>query len=130
MENIENIMDEMSNYNSDSKTITGFFGFDEDIIDSKLDTIEKFIQDTNQRTDIMLKIDSISESKTEAIVLASMFFEGMGRALESQGDEGFGALGGFVTAMKLAAGTAIAVEEGIVDKEDGEKLLKIYSKVF
>lgn len=120
--NIDDFMNELESYNTDSDTITGYFNLDENETEQKMRKIVKSLDNAEKKSDLVILIDSLTDSKVEAIVLASLLFEKMGEMNESTSP---------IIPMKIAMAMAICYDKGLVkEQETAEKILEVFSKVF
>jgi len=122
--NIDDFMNQSESYNKDSKSITGFFNLNEDVMDNNIKELVSNIENYELKSDIIMSIDALTDSKLEGIVLSSLFFEKIG---ELSADKEANPL---VEIMKISMACAICTEKGFFKKEDAEEILEVFSKVF
>lgn len=124
--NIDDFLNEAGSYNQDADTITGFFNLDDDATEEKLKEVAKVAKEVDTKSEIMIKIDSITESKIEAIVLASLFTEAvMKHAMSGEND-----MHEALIPMKIAMALSMCVGDDVITIDDAEKVSEIFAKVF
>lgn len=117
--NIDDLMKEMDGYNHESETFTGFFNLDDEVVEEKIMSVVDIMSDESKKSDVAMRIDSVTDSKIEAIVVAMLFSEGLVRkGLEDAEDR---------LPMMVAFAMAKAVMNEVITHEQGEKILKILS---
>lgn len=121
--NIDDFMNQAESYNQDSDTITGFFGLDDDAVAEKAKSVIKTAMTEDKKSDIILAIDAITESKIEAIVLTFFAVSKLEELCASK-----------EMAMKTAPMVAMALSmcqhEGLFDDDNIEEIAEVFSKVF
>ena len=66
--NVDDYMAQAELYNKDADTLTEFFNLDEDILMNKCKNIVTMALEQERKSDVILAIDAITDSKIEAIV--------------------------------------------------------------
>lgn len=119
--NIDDFMNEAESYNLDSDTVTGFFGLDNEVMTEKANRVLETAKKADKKSDIFLKIDAITDSKVEAIILSGLFFETAGS--EDVQEEA-------MSAIKVAMSLALCLEEGLIDDDNMNDIHEVFAKVF
>lgn len=119
--NIDDFLNQAESYNQDSDTITGFFNLDDDETRDKLHSVADTAREVDTKSEIMMKIDAVTDTKIEAIVVASLFYEAIAKA--SSDDE-------VVLPMKIAMALSMCVSKDLMSIDEAEKASEIFSKVF
>lgn len=124
--NVDDFLNQVGSYNQDADTITGFFNLDDDATEEKLKEVAKVAKEVDTKSEIMIKIDSVTESKIEAIVLASLFTEAvMKHAMSGESD-----MHEALIPMKIAMALSMCVGDDIMTIDDAEKVSEVFAKVF
>lgn len=118
--NIDDFMKNAEAYNTDSDTITGFFNLDEDDMENKGKQAFESLKTAERKSDVLLMIDAITDSKIEGIVLTSALFEKIGKM---DGDDD-------VNAMRIAMAVAISCSKDLIDESKAEDVLRVFASVF
>lgn len=118
--NIDDFMSQASDYNQDADTITGYFNLDEDNTMEKAMSVLETISKVDKKTDFLMAIDAITDTKIEAIVLAFVVTEKLNEL--SNSDD--------LLAPKIAMATAVCTQKGLIKEEDAESILEVFAAVF
>lgn len=121
--NIDDFMNQAESYNQDSDTLTGFFGLDDDAVTEKAKSVIKTAMTEEKKSDIILAIDAITESKIEAIVLT---FFAVGKLEELCASSEMA----MKTAPMVAMALSMCQHEGLFDEDNMEEIAEVFSKVF
>jgi hypothetical protein len=121
--NIDDFMNQAESYNQDSDTLTGFFGLDDDAVTEKAKSVIKTAMTEEKKSDIILAIDAITESKIEAIVLT--FF-----AVSKLEELSASSEMAMKTAPMVAMALSMCQHEGLFDEDNMEEIAEVFSKVF
>lgn len=121
--NIDDFMNQAESYNQDSDTLTGFFGLDDDAVTEKAKSVIKTAMTEDKKSDIILAIDAITESKIEAIVLT--FF-----AVSKLEELSASSEMAMKTAPMVAMALSMCQHEGLFDEDNMEEIAEVFSKVF
>lgn len=121
--NIDDFMNQAESYNQDADTITGFFGLDDDSVTEKAKSVIKTAMTEEKKSDIILAIDAITESKIEAIVLT--FF-----AVSKLEELSASSEMAMKTAPMVAMALSMCQHEGLFDEDNMEEIAEVFSKVF
>lgn len=121
--NIDDFMNQAESYNQDADTITGFFGIDDDALTEKAKSVIKTAMTEDKKSDIILAIDAITESKIEAIVLT--FF-----AVSKLEELSASSEMAMKTAPMVAMALSMCQHEGLFDEDNMEEIAEVFSKVF
>jgi hypothetical protein len=120
--NIDDFMSQADSYNQDSETLTGYFGLDDKSTIKKTKSVIATAMTEERKSDIILAIDAITESKIEAIVLT---FFAVGKLEEMTAESEM--------AIKIAPMIAMALSlcqaKGIIDESDIDDAAEVFSKV-
>jgi nitrogen regulatory protein PII-like uncharacterized protein len=118
--NIDDFMSQASGYNQDADTITGYFNLDEDNTMEKAMSVLETIRKVDKKTDFLMAIDAITDTKIEAIVLTFVVTEKLNELSESDD----------LLAPKIAMATAVCTQKGLIKTEDAEDILEVFAAVF
>lgn len=121
--NIDDFMSQADSYNRDSDTLTGFFGIDDDVLTEKAKTIVKTAMTEDKKSDIILAIDAITDSKIEAVVLTYFAVAKLEELVAENKSM-------MMTAPMVAMGLAMCQHEGLIDDENVDAISEIFAKVF
>ena len=121
--NIDDFMNQAESYNKDSDTLTGFFGLDEDKLTKDAKRVIMTAMTEEKKSDIILSIDAITESKIEAIVLT---FFAISKLEELSAEHKSSMMSAPMVAMALA----MCKHEGLMEDENMDEIAEIFSKVF
>lgn len=121
--NIDDFMNQAESYNKDADTLTGFFGLDDDAVTEKAKSVIKTAMTEEKKSDIILAIDAITESKIEAVVL-TYFAIGKLEELSAGHDMAM------KTAPLIAMCLSLCQHEGLFDEENMDEIAEVFSKVF
>lgn len=120
--NIDDFMSQADSYNQDSETLTGYFGLDDKSTIKKTKSVIATAMTEERKSDIILAIDAITESKIEAIVL-TFFAVSKLEELTAESE----------MAIKIAPMIAMALSlcqaKGIIDESDIDDAAEVFSKV-
>jgi len=118
--NIDDFMNQAESYNTDSDTLTGFFGIDDGVAEKKTKKIMMSAVKEDKKSDIVLTIDALTESKIEAIVLTFLAISHLSEIKDNKE----------LTAPKIAMALAMCSHDELIPEENMEKVLEVFSKVF
>ncbi len=121
--NIDDFMSQAESYNQDSDTLTGFFGLDDDAVAEKAKSVIKTAMTEEKKSDIVLAIDAITESKIEAIVLT--FF-----AVSKLEELSASSEMAMKTAPMVAMALSMCQHEGLFDEDKMDGIAEVFAKVF
>lgn len=121
--NIDDLMNQQASYNQDAKTVTGFFNLNEKELYEKAKTVCLKAVDDGKKSDVIMAIDALTETKLEAIVLSYIAAEKL-YEMQSDSDSSVG------TAPKIAMSLAICQSEGFMEEDNMEDIAEVFSKVF
>lgn len=117
---IDDFMNQASGYNVDADTITGYFNLDEENTMEKAVSVLETIKKVDKKTDFLIAIDAITDTKIEAVVLTFVVTEKLNELSESDD----------LLAPKIAMAVAVCTQKGLIDKESAEDILEIFAIVF
>lgn len=117
---IDDFMSQASGYNQDADTITGYFNLDEDNTMEKAMSVLETIRKVDKKTDFLMAIDAITDTKIEAIVLTFVVTEKLNELSESDD----------LLAPKIAMAAAVCTQKGFIKVEDADEVLEIFAAVF
>lgn len=117
---IDDFMSQASGYNQDADTITGYFNLDEETTMEKAVDILETIRKVDKKTDFLMAIDAIAETKIEAIVLTFVVTEKLNELSDSDD----------LLAPKIAMATAVCTQKGLIKESDAENILEVFAAVF
>ena len=117
---IDDFMNQAGSYNTDSDTLTGFFGIDDGVAKKKTKKIMMSAVKEDKKSDIVLTIDALTESKIEAIVLTFLAISHLSEIKDNKE----------LTAPKIAMALAMCSHDELIPEENMEKVLEVFSKVF
>ena len=117
---IDDFMSQASGYNQDADTITGYFNLDEDNTMEKAMSVLETIRKVDKKTDFLMAIDAITDTKIEAIVLTFVVTEKLNELSESDD----------LLAPKIAMAAAGCTQKGFIKVEDAEDVLEVFAAVF
>jgi len=112
--NIDDFMEQGDSYNTNSDTITGYFNLDEEKTHNNFIELRERSSKYKMKSDVMIHIDAITDSKMEAIMLSSIFFE-HAKGRDFYADE-------FI--QKLFLVLVESVEKGEIDSDAAELITK------
>lgn len=118
--NIDDFMNQAESYNTDSDTLTGFFSIDDEVAKDKTKKIMMSAVKEDKKSDIVLTIDALTESKIEAIVLTLLAISHLSDIKDDNQ----------LTAPKIAMALAMCNSDGLIPEENMDKVLEVFSKVF
>lgn len=121
--NIDDFMSQAESYKQDSDTVTGFFGIDDDVLTEKAKSVIKTAMTEDKKSDIVLAIDAITESKIEAIILT--FF-----AVSKLEELSASSEMAMKTAPMVAMALSMCQHEGLFDEDNMEEIAEVFSKIF
>ncbi len=117
---IDDFMNQASGYNVDADTITGYFNLDEENTMEKAISVLETIQKVDKKTDFLMAIDAITDTKIEAVVLTFVVTEKLNELSESDD----------LLAPKIAMATAVCTQKGLIAEESAEDILEVFAIVF
>ena len=126
---VDDFMTQAESYNKDADTLTGFFNLDEDILMNKCKNIVITAMEQDRKSDVILAIDAITDSKIEAIVAtfcAIMKLEEL-REKPNAIDENSDA---FKTAPFIGMALSMCSTQGLIDEKNIRKVADVFGKVF
>ena len=121
--NIDDFMSQADSYDQESETITGFFGIDDEELLEKAKSVIKTAMSEEKKSDIVLAIDAITDSKIEAILLT---FFAVSKLEELVAEDSISTK----IAPLLAMSMSLCMHEGLIDNENMEEIAEVFSKVF
>jgi|11BtaG_2_1085332.scaffolds.fasta_scaffold02997_3 nitrogen regulatory protein PII-like uncharacterized protein len=117
---IDDFMNQASGYNVDADTITGYFNLDEENTMEKAISVLETIKKVDKKTDFLMAIDAITDTKIEAVVLTFVVTEKLNELSESDD----------LLAPKIAMAVAVCTQKGLIEQENAEDILEIFAIVF
>lgn len=121
--NIDDFMNQADSYNQESDTLTGYFGLDDETTVEKAKSVIKTAMTQERKSDIIIAIDAITESKIEAIVLTFFAISKLEElcAESDMSDK---------IAPMLAMAMAMCQHKGLMDEDKMEGVAEVFSEVF
>ena len=120
---IDDFMSQADSYDQDADTLTGFFGIDDEKLLENTKSVIKTAMSEDKKSDIILAIDAITDSKIEAIVLT---FFAVSKLEELVAEDSIATK----VAPLLAMALSLCTHEGLIDDENMEEIAEVFSKVF
>ena len=120
--NIDDFMSQANGYNTDSETITGYFNIDADETRDKVFSVLESVREADKKTDFLMCIDAITETKIEAVVLSYIVTEKLNQLSKDEDTDD-------LLAPKIAMAVAVCVSEGTIDEDNADKILKVFAAV-
>lgn len=121
--NIDDFMSQADSYDQESETITGFFGLDDKDTLDKTRSVIKTAMSEERKSDIVLAIDAITDSKIEAIVLT---FFAVSKLEELVAESQFSDKVAPIIAMAMA----LCNNQGLINDNKMEDVAEVFAKVF
>jgi hypothetical protein len=121
--NIDDFMSQADSYNRNSETLTGFFGLDDDELTDKAKSVVKTAMTEEKKSDIILAIDAITDSKIEAVVLTYFAVAKLEELVAENKSM-------MMTAPFVAMALSMCQHEGLLNDEDMDAISEIFAKVF
>lgn len=120
---IDDFMSQADSFNQDADTITGYFGIDEDVFSEKVKKGIKCAIDSDKKSDIVLTIDAITDTKLEGILLGFLLSEHLA---DMQSDVDWVGK----TAPLVAMSLALCKHKGLLEESNMEDIAETFSEVF
>ena len=120
---IDDFMSQADSYDQDADTLTGFFGIDDEKLIKNTKSVIKTAMSEDKKSDIILAIDAITDSKIEAIVLT---FFAVSKLEELVAEDSIATK----VAPLLAMALSLCTHEGLIDDGNMEEIADVFSKVF
>jgi len=116
---IDDFMNQAESYNTGSDTLTGFFGLNDETAKEKTKKILISAVEEDLKSNVVLKIDAITESKIEAIVLTYLALTHLS---DVKNDKQLGA-------SQVALAIAKCHDKGFISDENVVQVLSIFAKI-
>lgn len=116
---IDDFMNQAESYNTDSETITGYFNIDSKNAEKNIKKIMKSAVTEEKKSDVVLTIDALTESKIEAIVFTLLAISHLN---DLKDDKSF--------VPKVALAMTMCNQDGLISDENVVKALSIFAKIF
>jgi len=117
---IDDFMNQAESYNTDSETITGYFNIDSKNAEKNIKKIMKSAVTEEKKSDVVLTIDALTESKIEAIVFTLLAISHLNDLKDDKS----------LFAPKVALAMAMCNQDGLISDENVIKALSIFAKIF
>jgi len=121
--NIDDFMSQADSYDQESETLTGFFGLDDEETLKKTKNVIKTAMCEERKSDIILAIDAITDSKIEAVVLTFFAVSKLGELVaESEMSDR--------VAPMIAMAMTLCEHQGLINDNKMEDVAEVFAKVF
>lgn len=120
---IDDFMSQADSFDTNSDTITGYFGIDDEVFSKKVKKGIVSAMESDKKSDIVLTIDAITDTKLEGILLGFLLSEQLS-------DMRIDVDSASKTAPLVAMSLALCKHKGLIEESNMEAIAEAFSEIF
>tara|TARA_R100001510_G_C7646258_1_gene203561 strand:+ start:1390 stop:1767 length:378 start_codon:yes stop_codon:yes gene_type:complete len=120
---IDDFMSQADSFDTNSDTITGYFGIDDEVFSKKVKKGIVSAMESDKKSDIVMTIDAITDTKLEGILLGFLLSEQLA-------DMRIDVDSAAKTAPLVAMSLSLCKHKGLIEESNMEAIAEAFSEIF